>query len=117
MRPDSLLTAVVTIVTSSGFLATVTTLVGVIVKARQGQKIREPARRRQLADEAATTSIDDPERRRADAAEAALDHERTLRRTWQDTAHEMRRYCIDHGTPLARIPPFPDDHPAPGGTP
>lgn len=103
MTPDSVLTAIVTVVTSSGFVATLTTLAGVISKARQGQRIRETARREQLAAVAAPT-------KRELAAEEDADAERSLRRRWQDVAHEMRRVCIDHGTPLSALPTFPDDH-------
>lgn len=117
MKPDSIITALVTVLTSSGFVATVTTLIGVVVKARAGQKLREPARREQIAEAAGPTERELEAHARAVDAERAFDAERALRRAWQDLAHELRRYCIDHGTPLSALPPFPDDPQPHGGTP
>ncbi len=117
MSSEQILTALVTVLTSSGFVATLTTIAGVIAKARSGQKIREHARREQLAASAAPAPDLLTERQRADAAETAYDQERALRRTWQDLAHELRRACIDHGTPLTGLPAFPDEPQPLGGTP
>lgn len=108
MSIEDIAKTIIAIVTSSGFAYVVTTLRSVIRRVQAGQKLREPARREQIVEARdAAAAREAAERARADAAERALDLEQASRRTWQEYAYEVRRYCINHGTPLADLPPLP----------